>query len=1799
MPLESLNKLYDSVSKTYEIGDFNTFKTKMGNPDSRRKFYDKVSETHELGDFNTFEVKVSSSAPAIDPEEVLIDPDEGFEAQREKSFKNLIYESVKQQENSVAKNNPYGVNLPRKKTNIEKIKNLGGSVMMGSRSLLEFQDMETGMRTGEDIIDRTLGQANNDPAVFYSKYSGLPIESPEVQSFVKIVNQKRKSLIPKQNKNLQRLIEGLEAGRDNPQYIIKTASEPDAINKISNFQRPTSKFIGLTPVSAIEGFEERPAPEKRRIFKPTDKDVARFFNKRMMQEEIVKEKRKGLSERDAYRKVKSSVGATPPSVVDLAMEKSVSGAVFRIMNLDQTVPLDDYPDVKIDKASDMVSVDFLEQVISGAISMVMPADALLFGLGGKGGAIVGKKAIKTLPQLKRVARYADSAARIMSKGLKVPLPQVRTFAKEAVVRMTGGAGGFGAFDAGRNIVDQIELTGEVDVVEALESALKGIAVGGSVGFLGLAGAKAGNLIGDKTAKAGEFGFEVLGLGTVAPLIEGEEITKRGYVEAAGTIIGLKFLKQFSTENQRRITESLGEEIQRQTEISGRPMPEVANGIRNRLKTAVELAIEGKSPEKSRSPMLEKGIELTEGFKSDLIKTSKDPSKSTLTETGIDFKKIDVSAKTTKQLVKEGALSLGQDGLRGTKELGKVEFTPRNQTRPERLEIESDIRRLSSDMKTLEKNGVQQKVLDDMQISIDAKVEKLNEIVVERKDIDNLFTPPKPLTPAERKIVSTEQVAKDVVEGRIQFKERLENLEIELVRRDKAEIKRLENYLKEADLYNNPFEPNPLREVPLHPADAGRRKQAEIIASLKRREQDRALESLDLQKTSTIKTPSEKKIKTFKLQKQFSDLDLTIKNNESALSNPNLTPLTIERLKKSIQRAKELQRDTQKIASEEGIELQSFIGIVSPRKIKEFFGSLKNKPKSLRDIEVDRLYNQAQARLDKKIKDQNIKVDNSETLSTDPVKRGGAERVYNFFFSDMIERTASVGTKTSVEMARNGRKAIDATKEASGRLAEYVDAVLQLSGKYLGAEGKAVKDLSTFVNVDVGGGNKVLMSKLHARIEGLPVKVSKESQKIVEKMKDLIEERGRLYEEIGLMQEAKDGKIRPFKVIGRDVAPRIMTSEFYSIIEKGPSSNEFKVLVSEFSKASGAKESQVQDYFSEFRENFTGSGNILSGGVPSARPTRTTQAEHSRKWKHIPHAIKVDGQILPIVEHRPFDYARRLAETGSSRVGVAKVFGQELAGTSIINKAKEQIRKEGGSVTKFHEMIKALSGVPVEPSYIIGTSKATRAIEAGYDLIRTTSLSASAIPNLGEFLGSTRRFAGTPELIKALYQLKLGLPSAKAKQLENYLDGIGAITKDVANFSIDPQRPITSRMRALNELQRSAFLYRQINQLQEATAAVVALNKVEMYKRGKGKNIDKIFLREMGFSREDARLMVSGKAPQRLYDALIRRAPAHLTGGAQRLGEQSRIESNRIFKAVKGFETYAQMKIRSFNRARKTYVEVFKEGAREKNYGKIVDANRAMLSEIAGTAVAGLVAQFSLAYMYGGSDNVEIKYNEALENPLETLKDAWFYTAVAGMYGQILQATEGSVLDAIYPYTVITELYNATAGTGRYTYVEGVDRAIKFGERFAPVNKAFKNGLVAVGFGSPEARKTDNAIRAYYRWKIKNKYGGTYKSVPDEQIKNFRKNMIKAYNAMMDNKEPSEVFKFAVDAVSESGKDPASIARSLNGKRLLTKSKIAPGASESEYVARKNQLRKKIGEKAYSRLLTHDQLLEVYADLVSF
>jgi len=1608
MPQESLKKLYDGVSAKYDIGDFNTFSSKMQNPDSRKRFYDQVSQNFDIGNYDTFEAKVSTTAPEINPNEVFVSPKYTFSALPEK---------------------PKAKVFP------------GASV-------------------------RPLPFFNENPEALLVQPGG--------------------------KKMLQ------DYG-----YIITE-------------------------------------PEK----KLSAEEIAAAQNELFFKREVSKEKQKGLSEADAYDKVVTSVGGTPPNFMNLAMEQSITGSVFRMVGLKQQVNLDNYPFSK------------KEELASGVVAMLMPADAALFSFGGKAA------------NLKQVGKYADKAANIISTKGNIPINEARVLAKTALEKITGGAGGFAAFDAGRDITSQLEYTGKVDPIEAVIATMKGAILGGSVGALGMAGSTKG--------KAGEFVGEVFGLGTVAPVLEGKEITKQGFIDAAATIVGLKFLNQYKKYQRDAIIEPIANVIETQVKRTGQPIDVVANKIGTEIKTSLELALEGRSPEKTKQ--------------SRVIKYETRPVVR-------DRKVTDIKLQEVTQEPSD-ILSI----------------------KPERVQLNEDINRLSKNMDALEKSRTEQKVLDELQREIDAKVERFNELQVEQIETESVSREIDPRTPTE--------LEAEISNRRKVFQEKINEIESQLDQRDKTEIKEYNEWLKKRDILNREIEYDPYQDVPLSPPELGKERVAFIDAELSKIDFDykklrsvveqaelesylegkdvfnrqftpdpmlevplhpadvgrRAVKVIEKQLKPVELLEGQKKEVGLGLQKQYSDLDVTLRSNQEQLKKGNLTETQRERLETSSQKIKELQRDTKERAESNGIEMQIFLGIPSKKMLKNLFGSEKRKPTKYTDAELDRLYNSAMDRLEKSEVKDNVKVNQVSTL---PISKTQStfSKFFNWFTSDFIERAGNVGTPTSKEVSQLGRRVVDIQKQVHGQLSDKLDIALKASGR-----GKAAKDLARFVEVDING-KPILLNRMHAAIEGL-ISVNGKELRVIESQMDLIEKRGRIYEQNEIMQEGKDGVVKPFKVIGRNIAPRIMSPEFYRILDKGIGSQEFNILVNEFAKASGLPNQNILKEFKSLQDN-------MKSDAPESA-TRTTQAEHSRKWKNIPHAIKVNGELIPLVEYRPYEYARRLADTGASRIGVARVFGQELANTSIVNKLKKQISEEGGSVKEFHEMIRALSGAPVETSYMdagFKGSKVVRGVKSAYNFIKQSTLSGSFIPNIAEPLGNVRKFIGMPLLLKSIFKLTTS-PNVTRKVLEAQ----GAITVDIANLSIDPNRPYSSFIRGVNEVQRRLFGYKFMNEFQEVLAAQGASEKVERFKKGKGTSKDALLLREMGYTRSEAESIAKGQASKEAYDSVIRRASAAQTGGAQRTGEQSRLERNRLFKLSTAFETYSQMKLRSLIRTTKVYAEASKEAVNEKDYKKFVDANRIIASEFLGSAASGVATQFALAYIYGGKDNLLIKWNEVQQNPLEFLLESWAYTTFAGVYGSILQATaEGKLTDTMFsplelsfPVSIGMEVEKAISGKGRYTYLEGMNRFIEIVKRYFPANRIANNIVVGLGFGNPESKKDVNAIKAYYRWRFKNKFGGTYISNPDEELKQFRTGMKKAYNAIRASEDPQKVNEYILAAINQTGKDTQSISSSIRGRQLLSKSKVAPGKSDIVYAERLEKLRKTIGENAYQRLQMHDELLTVWS-----
>ena len=74
------------------------------------------------------------------------------------------------------------------------------------------------------------------------------------------------------------------------------------------------------------------------------------------------------------------------------------------------------------------------------------------------------------------------------------------------------------------------------------------------------------------------------------------------------------------------------------------------------------------------------------------------------------------------------------------------------------------------------------------------------------------------------------------------------------------------------------------------------------------------------------------------------------------------------------------------------------------------------------------------------------------------------------------------------------------------------------------------------------------------------------------------------------------------------------------------------------------------------------------------------------------------------------------------------------------------------------------------------------------------------------------------------------------------------------------------------------------------------------------------------------------------------------------------------------------------------------------------------------------------------------------------------------------------------------------------------------------------------------------------------------------------------------------FKLKSYIWSKTATDKGKIAQSILGKRLLEKSRIAPGKSDQVFQDRKSALKRRIGEDAYERLKRHDALMVELAEL---
>jgi len=84
---DSIQKLYEATTQHYDVGDYDSFSSKMSKPESRTKVYEALSQHYDLGDYETFNQKITAAnmpSGMEDPQQLEAQP--GYEEEQQQAM---------------------------------------------------------------------------------------------------------------------------------------------------------------------------------------------------------------------------------------------------------------------------------------------------------------------------------------------------------------------------------------------------------------------------------------------------------------------------------------------------------------------------------------------------------------------------------------------------------------------------------------------------------------------------------------------------------------------------------------------------------------------------------------------------------------------------------------------------------------------------------------------------------------------------------------------------------------------------------------------------------------------------------------------------------------------------------------------------------------------------------------------------------------------------------------------------------------------------------------------------------------------------------------------------------------------------------------------------------------------------------------------------------------------------------------------------------------------------------------------------------------------------------------------------------------------------------------------------------------------------------------------------------------------------------------------------------------------------------------------------------------------------------
>ena len=249
----------------------------------------------------------------------------------------------------------------------------------------------------------------------------------------------------------------------------------------------------------------------------------------LLKKDIINEaKEQGIEPRDYYKQYLSDLGISQsvlPDWIQKGFDESVTGRAREIINGKKIFDITGYEPSQAEE-------------LASAVFSTLVADAPMFALGGGVGGFVSK----TVAGTKAAGKLFTTAGKFTIKKLVeggieegVAKYMVRQALQKTAQSIGTSAGALGTYSAASKLADeriQKESFKNVNYMDVFKEGAIGTGLGATLGIVGTSTGLLTKKAPKVLAKGAEFAGEVATFGTLSPVLRGEKIQLRDYVDAA-------------------------------------------------------------------------------------------------------------------------------------------------------------------------------------------------------------------------------------------------------------------------------------------------------------------------------------------------------------------------------------------------------------------------------------------------------------------------------------------------------------------------------------------------------------------------------------------------------------------------------------------------------------------------------------------------------------------------------------------------------------------------------------------------------------------------------------------------------------------------------------------------------------------------------------------------------------------------------------------------------------------------------------------------------------------------------------------------------------------------------------------------------------------------------------------------------------------------------------------------------------------------------------------------------------------